>query len=129
MFIIGYPGDPGQAGGPPSFLERLFKTTYGHKRLAPGLITATADRLADSPRKWTLGHDGTTLGGNSGSAVVVVGREKIAAGLHYGGTRADPRENWCHVLGLTLDETDGRSNKTLRAHFEERGVALVDRLQ
>ena len=99
VFIIGYPGNPGAAGGPPSLLEQLFKSTFGHKRLAPGLITTAADRLAESPRDWTLGHDGTTLGGNSGSAVVVVGRETIAAGLHYGGTRADPRENWCHVLG------------------------------
>ena len=128
VFIIGYPGNPGAAGGPPSLLEQLFKSTFGHKRLAPGLITTAADRLAESPRDWTLGHDGTTLGGNSGSAVVVVGRETIAAGLHYGGTRADPRENWCHVLGLTLDETDGRSDKTLRQHFAARGVELVDRL-
>ena len=128
VFIIGYPGNPGAAGGPPSLLEQLFKSTFGHKRLAPGLITTAADRLAESPRDWTLGHDGTTLGGNSGSAVVVVGRETIAAGLHYGGTRADPRENWCHVLGLTLEETDGRSNKTLREHFQERGVELIDRL-
>ncbi len=85
--------------------------------------------MGASPRKWTLGHDATTLGGNSGSAIVVIGREKITVGLHYGGRRADPRENWCHVLGLTLDETDGRSSKTLREHFHERGVVLVDRLQ
>jgi hypothetical protein len=128
VFIIGYPGNPGPAGGPPSLLEQLFKSTFGCKRLAPGLITTSADRLAESPRHWSLGHDTTTLGGNSGSAVVVIGREKITAGLHYGGTRADPRENWCHVLGLTLDETDGHSNKTLRKHFAERGVELVDRV-
>jgi V8-like Glu-specific endopeptidase len=128
VFIVGYPGDPGPGGGAPSLLERLFKSTYGHKRVAPGLITTAASQTLNSPRKWTLGHDTTTLGGNSGSAVVVIGREKIAAGLHYGGRRADPRENWCHVLGLTLDETDGRSNRTLREHFQERGVALLDRL-
>jgi hypothetical protein len=29
------------------------------------------------------------------------------------------------VLGLTLDETDGRSAKTLRQHLQERGVKLV----
>jgi Trypsin-like peptidase domain len=128
VFIVGYPGNPGQAGGPPSLLEKLFKSTFGCKRLAPGLISTSADRLAESPRHWSAGHDATTLGGNSGSAVVVIGREKITAGLHYGGTRADPRENWCHVIGLTLDETDGRSNKTLRQHFAERGVELADRV-
>jgi len=128
VFIIGYPGNPGQAGGPPSLLEKLFKSTFGCKRLAPGFVTTSADRLAQSARHWSLGHDATTLGGNSGSAVVVIGREKITAGLHYGGTRADPRENWCHVLGLTLDETNGRSNTTLRQHFAARGVELVDRV-
>lgn len=128
VYIIGYPGNPGQAGGPASLLEQLFKSTYGHKRLAPGLVTATAGQLANSPRQWTLGHDATTLGGNSGSAVVVIGREKVTAGLHYGGRRSDPRENWCHVVGLTLGETDGFSSKTLREHLDERGVALVNRL-
>lgn len=129
MFIIGYPGNPGPFLKSPTLLEKLFKSTFGCKRLTPGLVTKATDRLAQSPRKWTLGHDATTLGGNSGFAVVVIGREKVTAGLHYGGRRADPRENWCHVIGLTLDETDGRSDKTLRQHLEERGVELVDGLQ
>jgi V8-like Glu-specific endopeptidase len=129
VFIIGYPGNPGPFGDSPTLLEKLFKSTYGHKRLAPGLVTTAADQLAQSPRRWTLGHDATTLGGNSGSAVVVIGREIVTAGLHYGGRRAEPRENWCHVLGLTLDETDGRSDKTLRQHLQEWGVELVDRQQ
>ncbi|HEY2186035.1 MAG TPA: hypothetical protein VGH39_13660 [Xanthobacteraceae bacterium] len=87
-----------------------------------------AARLAASPRKWSLGHDATTLGGNSGSAVLVIGRERISAGLHYGGRHSDPRENWCHVLGSTLEETDGRSDKTLREHFGEWGVRLDERM-
>src|SRR5262249_32635808 len=112
----------------PSLLELLFKSTYGCKRLAPGLVTTVAESLAASPHAWALGHDATTLGGNSGSVVLVVGRERIAAGLHYGGRRSDPRENWCHVLGRTLDQTDGRSKKTLREHFGEWGVGLEDRV-
>ena len=129
LFIVGYPGNPGPFGDSPTLLEKLFRSTFGCKRVAPGLVTTTAGNMAESPRHWTLGHDATTLGGNSGSAVLVIGREKVTAGLHYGGRRADPRENWCHVLGLTLDETDGRSAKTLRQHLQERGVELVDRLQ
>jgi V8-like Glu-specific endopeptidase len=128
IFICGYPGNPG-AFGPdsPSLLELLFKSTFGFKRLAPGLVTTVAEDLPESPRQWTLGHDGTTLGGNSGSAVFVIGRENVVAGLHFGGRNKDPRENWCHVLGRTLDETDGKSEKTLREVLEERGVRLVDR--
>jgi trypsin-like peptidase len=127
IFIIGFPGNPGFDANAPSLLELLFKSTYGCKRLAPGLVTTMASSLAASPRAWAVGHDATTLAGNSGSAVLVIGRERITAGLHYGGRRVDPRENWCHVLGRTLDETDGRSDKTLRAHLAEWGVKLNDR--
>ena len=125
IFICGYPGNPGTAE-PSSLLERLFKSTFGCKRLAPGVITETGPQLANSPRKWTLGHDATTLGGNSGSGVFVLGRGRITAGLHYGGRRSDPRENWCHIIGLLLDETDGLSNKTLRERLTEADVELVD---
>jgi V8-like Glu-specific endopeptidase len=128
MFIIGFPGNPGFGSDAPSLLELLFKSTYGCKRLAPGMVTTTPAGLAASSRQWSLGHDATTLGGNSGSAVLVIGRERITAGLHYGGRTSNPRENWCHVLGRTLDETDGRSEKTLRTILTERGVMLDDRV-
>ena len=128
IFIIGYPGNPGLFVEKPTLLELLFKSTYGCKRVAPGEVTTSVDALAKSSRKWTLGHDATTLGGNSGSAVIVIGRETVvAAGLHYGGRRTDPRENWCHVVGRVLEETDGISRKTLRQHLQDRGVKLVDR--
>ena len=128
VFICGYPGNPGAFGpNSPSLLELLFNSTFGFKRLAPGLVTTAAGELAESPRHWTLGHDGTTLGGNSGSAIFVIGRENVVAGLHFGGRNKDPRENWCHVLGLTLNETDGRSEKTFGETLKDRGVRLVDR--
>jgi V8-like Glu-specific endopeptidase len=77
--------------------------------------------------QWTLAHDATTIGGNSGSVVLVAGRERVAAGLHYGGRRGEPRENWGHVIGRVLDEKDHRSGATLRQLFIEYGVRLVDR--
>jgi V8-like Glu-specific endopeptidase len=127
VFICGYPGNPGPFAEAASLLERLFRSTFGCKRLAPGLVTTEASLMGASSRKWTLGHDATTLGGNSGSAVLVIGRDNIAAGIHYGGRRADPRENWCHVLGLALDEPDGRSGRSLRETLRSRDVQLVDR--
>jgi hypothetical protein len=127
VFICGFPANPGFAETP-SLLETLFRSTYGCKRVAPGLITTTAAIMAASSRHWTLGHDATTLGGNSGSGVLVIGREKVTAGLHYGGRRADPRENWCHILGLALDEVDERSNRSLREILAQQGVSLVDPL-
>jgi hypothetical protein len=128
IFICGYPGNPGAGAETASLLERLFRSTYGCKRLAPGYVTKKASDLPAGPRNWTLAHDGTTLGGNSGSGVFVMGRGTIAAGLHYGGRRSDPRENWCHILGLTLDETDGHSTKTLRECLDDAGVEFVDSL-
>jgi V8-like Glu-specific endopeptidase len=81
-----------------------------------------------SVHTWTLAHDATTLGGNSGSVIIVVGREHAAAGLHYGGRRGEPRENWGVILGRVLEETDGRSDVTLRQHLREQGVRFIDRV-
>lgn len=125
IVVVGYPGDPGPGVEAPSLLERLFLSTYGCKRYAPGLVGTVPQKLPDSPRGWTLGHDATTLGGNSGSAVLLVGRSGAAAGLHYGGRRSVPRENWCHLLGRTLDDTDGRPNsKPLRRVLADYGVSF-----
>jgi trypsin-like peptidase len=125
VYIVGYPGSPGISASspPPTLLELLFQSTYGHKRLAPGLLMDAQQDVF----MWTAAHDATTLGGNSGSVVFVIGREHLAAGLHYGGRWADPRENWSHILGLVLDEVGSGSDKTLRDHFKDFGVVLKDR--
>jgi V8-like Glu-specific endopeptidase len=130
VFICGYPGDPGwNAADSQSLLEQLFQLTYGCKRLAPGLVTsrANSDELKNGPNKWTLGHDATTLGGNSGSAVFVLGRETMVAGLHFGGRFRDPRENWCHIVGRALDEADTKSRRPLGDVLKDRGVILGGR--
>jgi V8-like Glu-specific endopeptidase len=120
IFIVGYPGPP-RPGTPSTLLEQLFQQTYGCKRLAPGLTMTSS--FAVEP--WTVTHDATTLGGNSGSIVLIAGQEQMAAGLHYGGRSASPQENWGHILGQVLDQTNGRSSKTLREHLLEFGVDLV----
>jgi 3',5'-cyclic AMP phosphodiesterase CpdA len=122
VYTVGYPGNPG-LGEPLSLLELLFQSTFGCKRLAPGTIQTAQSAVAP----WTLAHDSTTLGGNSGSVVLRPGREGVAAGLHYGGRRLDPRENWGHILGLVLDEPDSPSGKSLRDVLNAFGVQLIDR--
>jgi len=121
LYSIGYPADPGD-NEQRTLLEDLFRLTWGYKRMAPGLVMTSNHNV----HPWTAAHDTTTLGGNSGSLMLVVSRERIAVGLHYGGTRADPRENWGHILAKVLDEPDPNTSKTLRDHFESFGVALVD---
>lgn len=124
VYVVGYPGRPLLGTFKPTLLEQLFQTTFGCKRLAPGTSTRV---LAEAPSS-TMAHDATTLGGNSGSLVAVVGREMLAAGLHYGGEPRAPRENWGHVLGTVLDakgsQPDGR---TLRDCLEQVGADLIDR--
>lgn len=124
IFTIGYPGKPPLGSFTETLLEQLFQSTYGCKRLAPGLVA----KSLESNGPWTISHDATTLGGNSGSGILVAGREHIAAGLHYGGRRASPSENWGHILGKTLKTERGHGSKeTLLDVFNKYGVVLIDR--
>jgi len=122
IYTVGYPGNPGPDGRSTygSLLEQLFRSTFGYKRLAPGRLLPFG--IPGSPG-WTLAHEATTLGGNSGSPVLVFGSERAAAGLHYGGTLATPRQNWGHILGKTLGAVNSQfCSKTLEAHLSEHGV-------
>lgn len=123
IYTIGYAGQPANGIDSLSLLEQLFQTTWGCKRLAPGKV------VEDKPEvnQWTLNHDATTLGGNSGSVISVIGREYAAVGLHYGGRSSDPRINWGHILGKTLSSKNAVSEITLRESLGQYGVAFCDR--
>lgn len=124
VYTIGYPGKPKLGVFNQTLLEQLFQSTYGCKRLAPGLVA----KSLQSEEPWTISHDATTLGGNSGSGILVAGREHIGAGLHYGGRTQSPSENWGHILGKTLKTERGHgSNETLLDVFEKYGVVMIDR--
>ena len=64
--------------------QRIFDGIYDVKRLAPGTVTALRP-------DGILFHDATTLGGNSGSAVIDLTSGKAAA-LHFGGIEGDRNE-------------------------------------
>ncbi|MCK1280106.1 trypsin-like peptidase domain-containing protein [Bradyrhizobium sp. 61] len=124
IYTVGYPGRPILGANPTTLLEQLFKSTYGCKRLAPGVVVKSKVNV----RPWTVTHDATTLSGNSGSVILVVGREQISAAIHYGGRTAEPRENWGHILGLTFDGVDATSGKSLRDCLNAFDVVFVDRI-
>lgn len=132
IYTIGFPGRPPLGTYTPTLIEQLFQSTFGCKRLAPGLIMPGGENL----QQWTLSHDATTLGGNSGSVVLVAGRETAAAGLHYGGQTALPRQNWGHILGQAITEKLSPSNvpsgdseiTTLLDLLKHHGVDLIDRV-
>jgi V8-like Glu-specific endopeptidase len=80
--VVGYPAwSPYNS---PQDQQRIFDGIYEVKRLAPGTV------MAVSPGG-RLTHDATTLGGNSGSAVVDLLTGKAVA-LHYGGTEGKRNE-------------------------------------
>jgi hypothetical protein len=120
VFTAGYPARPPFHAYDESLLERIFKSTYGFKRVAPGAI------LSDRPSHWTISHDATTLGGNSGSPVVVVGRETIVAAVHYGGRSSEARENWAHACSSAMQAPEKNSSQTLQSVLERYGVGLVN---
>jgi endonuclease G len=73
---IGYPAYDSRIPEP-ELMDRIYGKVYDVKRLAPGRVTsATAAEVQ---------HDCSTLGGNSGSAVVDLATGSALA-LHYGGS-------------------------------------------
>lgn len=74
--VIGYPAYDTRNGD--DAMRDIFKDIYNVKRFAPGGLMQSANDI-------TIQHDCSTLGGNSGSAVVNV-RTGEVIGLHFGGS-------------------------------------------
>ncbi len=100
---IGYPGPPPSISFLLTCLTSYSPRYTDNKRLAPGYLVAP---VPDSPPDWLAAHDATTLGGNSGSLIIAIGKGGKAAALHYGGKWSEPRQNWSHILADTLYEPD-----------------------
>jgi hypothetical protein len=75
LAVIGYPAQDSRNDAADQ--QRIFDGIYDVKRLASGKVTALAGA-------GLLKHDATTLGGNSGSAIVDLDSGKALA-LHFGG--------------------------------------------
>jgi hypothetical protein len=99
---IGYPGRPEfvigeQDGVDFSWVHSdLFGGRYGLKRLAPGEVHRAIGTIEKDPKRWVFGHDGTTLGGASGSPVIAWLDGNRAMGIHFAG--ATGRSNFAHSL-------------------------------
>lgn len=73
---VGYPATDGLRNDPDE-MEQYFRGLYDVKRFAPGFLRVDAGATV-------LGHDCTTLGGNSGSPLLSLDRGEVV-GLHYAG--------------------------------------------
>lgn len=76
VVVIGYPAFDSRNGRTEQI--DIFKNIFNVKRLQPGKSTG----LAQTPQ--ILGHDCSTLGGNSGSCVIDLATGNVI-GLHFGG--------------------------------------------
>ncbi|MFD3540582.1 trypsin-like serine peptidase [Streptomyces sp. NPDC058662] len=77
VYVVGYPAADGRRNEPEA-MSRIFMDVYNVKRLQPGTATALG------PDGFTMGHDCSTLGGNSGSPVLDLADHRVL-GLHFGG--------------------------------------------
>lgn len=76
VYTVGYPAWDGRRNDPDA-MRRIFSGTYNVKRLQPGEVTGMATEV-------TFLHDCSTLGGNSGSAVLDLETHRVV-GLHFSG--------------------------------------------
>jgi endonuclease G len=82
VVVIGYPARDER--NDVALQDRIFNRTYNVKRLQPGVIRARARIQSFENTVNALTHDASTLGGNSGSAVIEVDTGDVVA-LHFAG--------------------------------------------
>jgi len=75
--VVGYPAKDSRNNA--GVMAGIFQEIYDVKRFAPGEVVRPG---ADT---WYLTHDASTLGGNSGSAVLDLATRQVV-GLHFGGS-------------------------------------------
>ncbi len=74
----------------------LFGDDYSMKYVSPGRILNQPGSVSGDQVGWAFSHDATTLGGNSGSAVLSLHAPYGVGGLHFGGEVL--RQNLAHDL-------------------------------
>lgn len=130
LLVCGYPGgwkrqvpDALQAEHE-AVLAKLLEGDSGVKRLAPGMAAGMM-AAAEGVAVRTTTHDATTIGGNSGSPLAVIGGpgKLRAAGLHYGGLWQGQRTNWAHLLAGCAG-AQVTSAMDLRTALAQQGVKL-----
>lgn len=101
--VVGYPAsDPFR--NDPTAMERYFRGLYDVKRFSPGFLKAEGDGTV-------LGHDCTTLGGNSGSPVISLARGGKVVGLHFAGAFGEGNSAVrVGTLRALLDSLSGRTH-------------------
>jgi endonuclease G len=82
ILVVGYPAF--DVRNPADVQNKLFNKRFGGKRLQPGELQGRVDTASFRKLVPAAGHDCSTLGGNSGSAVFDLETGEVLA-LHFGG--------------------------------------------
>jgi len=90
VVVVGYPGyDPSGDDEFQRIQNRIFRGTYYVKRLQPGLLRIRDEIESYKKLVDAVTHDSSTLGGNSGSAVLMIPKSATdpiqVVGLHFAG--------------------------------------------
>lgn len=103
VYVAGYPSVTPPHAVSPEVAKLLFPDakSNGLKRVAPGQLVALVDGLPIAAGKPRESHDGSTLGGNSGSPVIDFDNHRVVA-LHYSGLYGTA--NYAVPLWLVKDE-------------------------
>lgn len=103
VYLAGYPGVITPHGVSPQVAKLLFPdaTASGLKRVSPGQLVALVKDLPIAAGRPEQSHDGSTLGGSSGSPVIDFENHRVVA-LHYAGRYGDA--NYAVPLWLVKDE-------------------------
>lgn len=97
-----------------AYVDRaIFNERYGVKRLAPGIVTKSFEEIDRHGAGYTFGHDATTLGGSSGSAICAWKDKKKVFGLHFSGGGAE--SNRAHGFSSPYTEELLRAFGLMRA--------------
>lgn len=131
--VVGYP-----AQDPRNDLDlqaRIFGGKYRVKRLQPGQVRGTRDTRSFGHSVAALTHDSSTLGGNSGSALINLATGHVV-GLHFGGVYLDTNfavpayELSCdrYVVDANVNFTESNAGKAAWMNYweNERGIPVAD---
>ena len=134
---VGFPGPPKREQGPKGEIDwnfvirTLFGDLFGVKRLAPGRLLETFGAVEFDPLGIVFGHEATTFGGASGSAMIGWENETMPGfGLHFSGLTGEFELRHRHGQGRQADGGDRRAGvrrqygRILRASSRLRRVTF-----
>lgn len=120
VVVSGFPGDP-YTKEAIDLKKKLFQLIFGYKILAPGRVKLGTGEVAPN-KQWSLGHDATTLPGNSGSCIIDIESGAEVVALHYAGK---PRiVNFAHVLARVGGESVPGTGLHLIDYLTGKGATI-----